>query len=320
MKVAVEPFLLDNALMNYCVFALTAVLLGVRVKVLRTITASLIGAAYALVSLFLVPLLREPYLKLPCFLLVALPLYRGAGRRLRIVPYLLLSAATVGGTALLLTLLFGGSVTADGTLVGTIPLRAALASAVIASLLPRIVRKLLMSRRKRQGTTEITVRLKTHTYRMQALIDSGNLLTEPISGLPVLLLNRPVDAPRLPIPFANLAGEGVLFGERARSVALPDYGGVAVDCVCAEAPNAIVGAEAILPECLLPYDWRRKDADPVLARVGAYSLAAARWQTRYLLVHSHKRKPARAARSRRGGALHCACADRPGGEGQTDRA
>ena len=35
MKIAVEPFLIDNTLMNYCVFALAGVLLGVRVRVLK---------------------------------------------------------------------------------------------------------------------------------------------------------------------------------------------------------------------------------------------------------------------------------------------
>ena len=320
MKIAVEPFLIDNTLMNYCVFALAGVLLGVRVRVLKTVLASLFGAVYALVSLFLVPLLREPYLKLPCFLLIALPLYRGAGRRLLIVPYILLSAVTVGGAALFLTLLLGGTVSMDGALIGTVPIRAGLASAVAASLLPRVMRALLLARRKRALTTEIRVRLKTHTYRLKALIDSGNLLTEPLTGLPVLLIDRPVDAPRLLIPFANLSGDGVLYGERAVSVELADYGGLSVDCICAHAPSPIADAQAILPERVLPHDWRRRNAEPGFTLLGTPAYLASRWQTRWLLVRSHKRKSSSAARSGGGGTLHRACADRPEGEGYTDRA
>ena len=320
MKIAIEPFLLDNALMNYCVFALAAVLLGVRVRILRTVLASLIGAVYALVSLFVCPILREPYLKLPCFLLFALPLYRKAGRRILIVPYILLSAVTVGGAALLLTLLLGGRLSADGTLIGTVPIRAGLASAVTASVLPRAVRTLLLSRRKRALTTVIRVRLQTHTYRLNALIDSGNLLTEPLSGLPVLLIDRAVDAPRLPIPYAKMSGEGVLYGERAKDVELPAYGGLSVDCVCACAPSPIAGAQAILPERVLPHDWRRTHAEPFFTFLDAPAFAASRWQTRWLLVHSHKRRTARTARSGGGGKMHRACADRPDREGQTDRA
>ena len=126
MKLAIEPFLLDNTLMNACVFFLTAVWLGVRLRLLPTLLASLIGAVYALLSLFWLPVLREPFIKLPAFLIVALPLYKRAGPFWRTLPFLLLSAATVGGAALMLTMLLGGRITADGTLMGTVPLRAAL--------------------------------------------------------------------------------------------------------------------------------------------------------------------------------------------------
>ena len=138
MKISIECFLLDNTLMNYCVFAMTAAWIGVRVRFVPLFTASLLGAVYALVSLFFVPILREPYIKVPAFLLGTLPLYRKAGPFYRTMPFLLFSAATVGGSALMLTLMLGGSVSADGTLIGTVPIRAALLSAFSAICMPRI--------------------------------------------------------------------------------------------------------------------------------------------------------------------------------------
>lgn len=304
MKLAVEPFLLDNALMNACVFLLTAAWLGTRIRILPTIAASLLGAVYALVSLFFVPILREPYLKLTLFLLGSLPLFRRAGPFWHTLPFLLLSAATVGGASLMLTLLLGGSVSYDGTLMGTVKLRAALISACVAIVLPRAMRAILRIRKKQTLYTTVRIRLKHGEYCLKALIDSGNLLTEPLSGLPVVLIDRPVDASARPIPYRKPGGEGMLYGERAVYLLLPAYGGGAIDCVCAQSPEPIIGAQAILPESLLPQEWRTMHAGMDQTRLGTPAALARRWQTRYLMVHSHKRRTPRAARSGGRGALH----------------
>lgn len=305
MKLAIEPFLLDNAMMNACVYLLTAAWLGIRLKLLPTALASLLGAVYALLSLFVLPMLKEPYLKLPAFLLGSLPLFRRAGPFYRTLPVLLLSAATVGGAALLLTLLLGGSVSSDGTLMGTVTLRSALASVLLACCLPRIFRALFKTHRRRALYTEVVIELNIHTFRLRALIDSGNLLTEPVSGLPVILIDRSVDAPTRPIPYADTAQGGVLFGERARCVHLPAYGGAEIDCYIAASPEKLGAVQAILPESLLPQEWRTKDVQTLETVVVAPVSVAARWQKRYLLVHSHQRGIAGAARSGRRSVLHC---------------
>ena len=315
MKLSVEAFLFDNTLMNACVFSLTAVWLGIRIRWGPTLLASLLGAIYALLSLFVVPLLREWYIKVPCFFVLSLPLFHDDGSAFRTAPFLLLSAATVGGFALMLTLLFGGQIASDGSLIGTVSMRAALISALLAMILPRLMRTILVSRKKRALCTTVTVRLKTHTYRLKALIDSGNLLKEPVTGLPVVLIDRKPDRPSIPIPYANTAQSGILYGERARSLTLPEYGGVSVDCIIAGSPLPIADAEAILPESVLPNQWRTEHASMAFAHLVAPFASPARWQTHYLLVHSHKREFAGTARTRGRGALHCACADRSGGEG-----
>jgi stage II sporulation protein GA (sporulation sigma-E factor processing peptidase) len=309
MKVAIEPFLIDNTLMNCCVYLLAAAWMGVRIRLFPTVAVSLLGAVYAWISLFCVPALREPLLKIPCIMISSMLLFRRAGAW-KSLPFLLLSAALTGGAAMLLTLQLGGRVYADGTMIGTVPLRAALLSAAAALCLPRMLRKLLSVRRRHALRTEIVVQLSEHTYRLDALIDSGNLLREPFTGLPVLLIEREVDRPSLPVPFEKLSGSSILYGERPRAVVLPAFGNATVDCVCVQAPVPIGKAQAVLPESLLPYDWRTKDDRMALSYMGSPARAAAHWQTRYLMVHSRKRRTSAAARSRGGSPLHCARTDR----------
>ena len=309
MKITIEPFLLDNTLMNCCVYLLAAAWMGVRIRMLPTAAASLIGAVYALASLFWLPLLREPFLKIPSFLVVSLLLFRRAGAW-RSLPFLLLSAALTGGTAMLLTIQLGGSVYSDGTIIGTVPVRAALLSAFAALCLPRMIRKLMEIRKRHALHTEIVIRLAWHTYRLDALIDSGNLLKEPMTGLPVVLINRPIDRPLLPVPFEKLSGSGILYGERPRTVILTGFGNVKVDCICVQAPTPIGKAQAVLPESLLPYDWRTRDDSMAVSHLGSTARAAAQWQARYLMVRSRKRGPSAAAGSGGGSAVHRTCTDR----------
>ena len=311
MKLSIEAFLFDNALMNVCVYALTGAWLGFRMRLLPTMLLSLLGAVYALLSLFMLPALRLWYWKLSCFLLLSMPLYRHAGNALRVLTVLLLSAAMVGGSALMLTLLFGGSITSDGTILGTVPLRAALMSAAVACTLPRVLRDMLHRRNRDALHTTITVRMRTGTRRLKALIDSGNLLRDPLSGRPVLLVNFDPAAPNRPIPYARFGQVGVVYGERARSVTLNEYGNVRVDCIVAKSPEPIDGADAILPESVLPGQWRTEHDCMALAHLVAPAHLASRWQTQYLLVHSQQRNAACAARSAGGSALHRARADKP---------
>jgi hypothetical protein len=294
MKITIEPFLLDNTLMNCCVYLLAAAWMGVRIRMLPTVGVSLLGAVYALISLFWVPLLRHPFLKIPSFLILSLLLFRRAGA-FRAIPFLFLSAALAGGTAMLLTIQLGGRVYSDGTMIGTVPVRAALLSAFAALCLPRTIRTLTAMRKRHALHTGIAVELASHTYRLDALIDSGNLLKEPVTGLPVILIDPPVDRPQMPVPFTKLSGSGVLYGERPRSVVLTDFGSAAVDCVCVQSPTPIGKAQAILPESLLPYDWRIRNDRMAISYLGSPARAAAHWQTRYLMVRSRKRRTSAAA-------------------------
>ena len=314
MKLLIEPFLLDNTLMNCCVYQLTAAWMGVRVRLFPTVVVSMIGAVYALLSLLFVPILRSPLLKIPCFLILSLLLFRKAGTW-RSIPFLLLSAALTGGTAVLLTIQFGGRVYADGTVVGTVPVRIALIIAFAALFLPRAIRRILLVRHRNALHTCVVIRLAAHTYRLDALIDSGNLLNEPLSGLPVVLIDREVDRPLRPIPFEKVSGSGMIFGERPISAKLPEYGNTVIDCFCAKAPERIGTAQAVLPERLLPYDWRTKNVRMDFSYLGAPAHLASRWQKQYLMVRSRKRGTAASTRSGRGSALYRACVDRQGSKG-----
>lgn len=312
MKISVELFLLDNTLMNLCVYLLAAVWIGTRARPLPILLASLIGAVYALLSLFVVPALRLLPVKLVCFLLFGLPLWERGTSLIKTLLCILLAAAAVGGVALSLTLLCGGSVLSNGTLIGTLPLRTALIIVCASLALLRAFRGIVSRRELTSRTVPMTVTMGGTERTFRALVDTGNALIEPVSGLPIALLSGVTVETGRPVVYRTQGGASILLAARPEQITV--QGRTVCGCV-AKAVMPIPGADAILPASMLPKEWRNPnesmDPEPVAAPDASASL---RPQER-LLVYPQRRNPARAARPRGGSAVHRGGADGEVGQG-----
>lgn len=221
----IELFLLDNILMNLLMLRLACALLSVKLSGLKGFIISFLGALYAAFGVASSPFLLSPVMKLVTLLLMALALPFHSLKTYGIaVAALFFSAVVTGGTVLLIAICGGGSVD-GGTIYAGIPLRTMLIGALAASFLPRLVRRIL-SRRVSDGSL---VRLSICDFGCEvecaALVDTGCLLTEPVTGLPVVIINKkkyPLLADRavLPVPIHTASGEGMLFAVIPTSVCI----------------------------------------------------------------------------------------------------
>ena len=319
MKISIEWFLADNTLMNLCIFLLASVLSGIRVKPLTLGLFSLGGAVYALAALFYLPLLRKTPVKIGSFLVFGLVLREKGSSIVKASLCVLLSAAVVGGTVIGIALMSGGSVASNGTIVGTLQVRTALLGAVISLMLPRTMRTLLAKRATKETYTTICVRIGTEERKYRALIDTGNLLTEPISGLPIVLLKDAKISPERVVVYQTHTGESVLYAAKPQSLVLTEYGGCEVACYTACAIQQIPNAEAVLPASLIPNIWRRKHETHDPTPMDANPDLAAHRSKKRVLVYSYRGNPPAAARPRRRKTLHRSGSNGEMGKGQTDR-
>ena len=315
MKISAELFLLDNALMNLCIFLLASALTGIPTRIWPLLLFSFGGALYAFCALFYIPLLRSTPVRIASFLLLGLPMREKGTSFLQTVAAVLFSAAAIGGTVVIITLVTGGSIRSEGAIVGTVRLRAALLGLAAALLLPRFVRSLLRQKNVQGQFTEIQICIGEQTYTLRALIDTGNLLVEPISGLPVLLVKDLDVPPERMLLYQTHDGEGILFAGKPDAVILSEYGSVSVDCYAARSVQPIPDADAILPASLIPTEWRKTNETVLQKTLDANPAAVPDRTQKRVLVYSHGRKPARTARPRRGSALHRSFAYRKMGEG-----
>ena len=277
-----DVYLMGNFTMDYLALYLTAKAVKHPPKPLRIALGASLGALYSLAALFLPdenPLSLFTSIAIP-FLLILVSLGWQGSIRAMLTPL----AAFWG-----ISFLLGGAATAVSYLVGRWADREALIGGQVESLpgdLPywgvllvallagAVISFLLRGRKKLPSTVTLTVGEDGATLStLTGLVDSGNLLVEPISGRAVILVDRrsadflptelaflrtgasPTLTPRLRlIPYSTPSGEGILYGYLPKIVAV--NGKARSACVAiADLPRGDApkrdGKAAILPASLL---------------------------------------------------------------------
>lgn len=189
-----------NGAVDLMLLTLTAQLAGVHVPRARLALGALAGALYAALTVFPVPPLLNclPVRFVVGFGLVALTFGRHAPLGRLYAVFLAISCALAGMTVALY-LATGVSLGAGGVYYFNVPLRVVLAAAAIAYVVTgALFRGSAKHGMVHRTTEEVTLNAFGRTTRCTLLLDSGCDLTDPVSGRPVLVLERSAAARLLP--------------------------------------------------------------------------------------------------------------------------
>lgn len=282
-----DVYFLVNFSMDFLSLFLTAKILHLPLKTGRTAFAAAVGGVWAVVALLpgqydwigtLIGLLIPALL---CF--IAFRCGRFRRFLLTVALFWGISFLTGGLMSALyyaVNRLFAGrQIVVNGTVqtvYSEIPLWVfallALACALISLIWGRIVGK-----HRRSAACELVIGVSGNEYAMTGLVDSGNLLTEPFGGLPVILITADRLRAILPIelhavffggsgvgdlpagtasasrirliPYRGVGGGGLLFGYLPESITVD--GRAADACIAAECGGRdFSGFDAIVPACL----------------------------------------------------------------------
>lgn len=203
VRLSIESYLLVNLLMDTLLLTLALRAVGQPVTV-RVLLATLLGVAYALACAICPSRWLHSAAAQGCVMLAMLLVASGrAGDKPRLIAAMALE-----------TLLMGGLL--DYACRATSALAPFLAAVAAGGVLIALTQD-----RRRMGLDGLTVcvcvRHGGRTARFTALIDTGNRLREPFSGLPVLIAESrlvadllPADLPLRRIPYGGLGGSGFL--------------------------------------------------------------------------------------------------------------
>ena len=214
MTVYVDALFLTNGLVDYLLLLLTGRVLGTGLNRLRLALGACLGGLYA-VCCFLPrgEFLAEWPVKLAFGVLMVLVGYGGNGRLLRCIGVFFGLSCAMGGGLYALELLGGGLSLERGVVLTSLDFKAVLlAAAVCWCLLTLAFRGLARHSRVKGELISLKITLHGRSIQITALVDTGNSLTDPLTGSRAVVLEWQEALPLIPTLTESMVlrpGEGM---------------------------------------------------------------------------------------------------------------
>ena len=191
MTIYVDVVLIENLIMNYIILYATAIILKRKIKNTRLILASLLGAIYSIISYISnIEIYSTMLLKIILSIIIIYIAFNAQnikqlGKDLLIF---YLTSFVFGGAAFALIYIVKPQdiLMKNGLFLGTYPLKTIIAFIIIITAFKIVKSKIT----KKDMFCEIEVEFSGKIIKAKAMIDTGNLLKEPITNTPVVIFEH----------------------------------------------------------------------------------------------------------------------------------
>ena len=196
MTVYLDVVLLENLCMNYIILFATGYLIKIKMKQLRIIASSILGGIYAVVAyLEILPIYSSLVMKIILSILMVYLAFQSKsikqlGKQL-VIFYL--TSFVFGGCAFALLYFIKPQdiLMRNGVYVGTYPIKIALLGGIVGFIITYIAFRIVKTKlRKKDILYNIEITLQERKLAIKAMLDTGNLLKDPISGMPVIVVEK----------------------------------------------------------------------------------------------------------------------------------
>lgn len=198
LTVYLDVILIENIIMNYIILFATGLITKVQIKQINIIISSLIGAIYVVISYITgMQIYSNFILKFIlsiCMVFVAFSSNNIKSLFKQLVIFYLTSFAFGGcAFALLYYIRPQDILMKNGIYIGTYPLKIALLGGIVGFTIVNISFKLIKGRiSKKDMFCEVEINFNNKTSRVRAMIDTGNLLKDPITGNDVIVVESEI--------------------------------------------------------------------------------------------------------------------------------
>ena len=209
MTVYLDIVLLENLCMNYIILFATGYILKMKAKHIRLTISALIGGVYSILAYMeILEIYSNFILKIILSIVMVYIAYnskdiKSLSKQL-IIFYL--TSFVFGGCAFALLYFIKPQeiLIRNGLFVGTYPLKVALLGGILGFAIVTIAFKLVKTKlRKKDMFCNITIKFKNEEVKTRAMIDTGNMLKDPISRMPVIVVEKNILYKILPDKILN---------------------------------------------------------------------------------------------------------------------
>lgn len=196
MTVYLDIIFIENILMNFIILFATGIALKVNMKQLKLISSSTIGAIYAIITyLKILPILTNFFMKILLSIVIIYLAFtpKNVKQLLKQLLMFYLVSFIFGGCAIALLYFVKPQnvLMRGGVFVGEYPIKIALLSGIVGFIIIQISFKFIKNKINQKNMfCKLKICMKNKTIEIKALIDSGNFLQDPISHIPVAVVEK----------------------------------------------------------------------------------------------------------------------------------
>ncbi len=196
MTIYLDIVLIENLCMNYIILFATGFIMKLKLHHIRLAISGLLGGAYAILTYIQVlPLFSTMGIKI--LLSVAMVYIAFMPKNVKamlkqLVVFYLVSFAMGGCAFALLYFVKPEDIfMRNGVYIGTYPLKIALLGGIVGFVVMYIAFKVLKTKMSKKALIyDIEIKLEEKSVTLKAMLDTGNMLKDPITGIPVIVVEK----------------------------------------------------------------------------------------------------------------------------------
>lgn len=196
MTIYIDIVLIENLLMNYIILYAVGIILKKQIKHIRLILSSFIGAIYSIVAyMSILEIYSSMFLKIILSIVIVYISYnpQNAKQLWKEVLIFYMTSFVFGGAAFALIYIIKPQdiFMKNGLFLGTYPLKTILLGAIVAFFVIITSFKIVKSKiSKKDMFCKVKIKINENEIETKVMIDTGNLLKEPITNTPVIVLEH----------------------------------------------------------------------------------------------------------------------------------
>ncbi|MBR3720412.1 MAG: sigma-E processing peptidase SpoIIGA [Clostridia bacterium] len=196
MTVYLDIVLLENVLMNYIIIFATGIVLKGDCMKWRILFGSIIGAVYTVVMyLDIIPIYSSFIMKIVLSIVIVYVSFkpRSAKKLIKDLVIFYLVSFVFGGCVFALMYFLKPQMAQirNGVYVGAYPIKVALVGGLVAFIVVQVSFQLVKTKlSKKDMIYEVQIFINEKSVVVKALLDTGNLLRDPITGFPVIVVEH----------------------------------------------------------------------------------------------------------------------------------
>lgn len=209
MTIYIDVVLIENLCMNYIILFATSYILRIKRRHFRLLVSALLGGIYSIFTYMqILPVYSNPLIKIVLSVAMVYLAYNAKNVKLLMKQIVIfyLTSFVFGGCAFALLYYVKPQeiLMKNGMYIGTYPLKIALLGGIVGFTITVIAFKVVKYRMtKKDIFCCIDIYLKEKHVKVKAIIDTGNMLKDPISRMPVIVVEKDILYEILPYGILN---------------------------------------------------------------------------------------------------------------------